>query len=346
MFDFAPYLPPYLQGVSLALAAMLMLQIVLSRVALETKLATGGFLLAVMTHAVAGPPALGGESPLFLFCMLSPVLLWWMVLCVFDEAPDHRILAALLIGFLAARVMLPASYGEMVVNIAGIGLMGHLLYRSLSGLSEDLVGTRRAFRLTVGLVLPLVALIYPVVVIFPVGPAAREGKAFVLMVLDVVLPFGFCLWMTSLRAELFQSDAPAKVVDLRDEADALELSKVLATNIHRQEGLTIKSFAEALDMPLHRTRQVINQHMGYRNFNEMLNDLRVDDAKAQLADFDKRHLHISQVAFAVGYTALPTFNRAFRHRTGQSPSEFRRDALSLAVMDVTQAANPAPRISG
>ena len=100
--------------------------------------------------------------------------------------------------------------------------------------------------------------------------------------------------------------------------------------IYRQEGLTIGGLAAKLDLPEHRLRQVINEGLGYRNFNAFLNRYRLDDAKAALADPGQRDVPVLTIAIDAGFQSIGPFNRAFKAETGSTPTEFRRDALASA----------------
>ncbi|MBV2360766.1 helix-turn-helix transcriptional regulator [Thalassococcus sp. CAU 1522] len=318
-----PDLPSYLHGATLALLILLLAQVAMARIDTALRIAAAGYLLGGITHHFLGTDPASANPALLLFCLMNPAFLWWMVLCIFDEHPRHGAVGAMMTGFLAIALLLPPGLAPAAGQLATIAVLGHVVYRSLTGLSEDLVGARRAFRLTIGLVLPLIGIADALAL--ALQPVPTETLLIAKLATDLAVALGFAIWITALRPGLFDTHQPRNRVDFRDEADARALADLLATGIHRQEGLTIGALANELSLPEHRVRQIINTRMGYRNFSALLNDLRIDDAKAQLADPDKRHLQIAQIAFAAGYASLPPFNRAFRDRTGQSPSEFRRD---------------------
>lgn len=100
--------------------------------------------------------------------------------------------------------------------------------------------------------------------------------------------------------------------------------------IHRREGLTIAMLAAELDLPAYRLRQVINEGLGYRNFNAFLNRYRIDEAKAALADASQRGVPVLTIAIDAGFQSIGPFNRAFKADTGMTPTEFRRDGLAGA----------------
>ena len=90
--------------------------------------------------------------------------------------------------------------------------------------------------------------------------------------------------------------------------------------LYRREGLTLGALAEQLGMGEAALRTLINQQLGYRNFNDFLHHYRIQEAAARLASED---LPILTIALECGYGSIGPFNRAFRQRMGMTPSEYR-----------------------
>ena len=108
-----------------------------------------------------------------------------------------------------------------------------------------------------------------------------------------------------------------------------KLTKALEEDlIFTQESLTLGLMADRLRLPEYRLRQLINQRLGYRNFNQFLATHRVELAKTRLADPSRRHDKIIAIAFEVGFASLAPFNKAFREHTGMTPSAYRAAALA------------------
>jgi AraC-like DNA-binding protein len=93
---------------------------------------------------------------------------------------------------------------------------------------------------------------------------------------------------------------------------------------YRQEGLTIALLAARLNVPEYRLRRVINQRLGHRNFNVYVNSLRLDEIEARLRDPSQQHLPVLTIALEAGFQSVGPFNRAFKARTGLTPTEFRK----------------------
>ena len=117
--------------------------------------------------------------------------------------------------------------------------------------------------------------------------------------------------------------APAEAAVNPGQVAALERAMTV-DRVYRQDGLTIAQLAERLGMPEYRLRRLINQALGYRNFNSFLNFYRIADAKAALADPAQAEVPVLTIALDAGFSSLGPFNRAFKADTGMTPSEFRR----------------------
>ncbi|WP_417512616.1 helix-turn-helix transcriptional regulator [Marinobacter sp.] len=119
-----------------------------------------------------------------------------------------------------------------------------------------------------------------------------------------------------------QLDEATNQTDFQDE-HANRLANLMAKGYHRTEHLTLKMLAGELDLPEYRTRAMINKHLGYRNFNDYINQLRIAEASKRLiTDPDTPVLNI---ALDVGYRSLSSFNRAFREIKQSTPTEFRQE---------------------
>jgi AraC-like DNA-binding protein len=94
--------------------------------------------------------------------------------------------------------------------------------------------------------------------------------------------------------------------------------------IYRHDNITIGTLATKLAVPEYRLRRLINQRLGYRNFNVFLNNHRIEEAKAALADPSQAEVPVITIAMDAGFQSLGPFNRAFKATTGVTPTEYRR----------------------
>lgn len=96
---------------------------------------------------------------------------------------------------------------------------------------------------------------------------------------------------------------------------------------YREEEMSLSSLAARLDVPEYRLRRLINQRLGYRNFNAYINGFRLDAVRAALVDPARRDLPVLTLALDAGFQSIGPFNRAFKAAIGLTPTEFRKDAL-------------------
>ena len=117
----------------------------------------------------------------------------------------------------------------------------------------------------------------------------------------------------------------ASCEDAADQKLIDALMRLMADErIYRQENVTIGVLAGRLKIPEYRLRRLINQRLGYRNFNVFLNNHRIEEAKAALADPAQAEVPVITIAMDAGFQSLGPFNRAFKAMTGVTPTEYRR----------------------
>ena len=306
--------------------------------------------------------------PLEILALFSPGALWLFSLSLFDDnfriERPHLLVAG--VFWLAGASIFPAFYlyfgywpnmspQELHLAVEGLGgfpralmflsdalkfgMMAHMLYAAWQGRDDDLLEARRRFRSTfviggaavVGVVVyslssskgqPLQGLMW--------SDVAASGA-----ILAIVF---YLLWNVTridsewLLGDLSQAEtAPATALPQAEPTDALDLARLndLAANATLlEQGLTITRLSEIAKVPEHRLRRLINQHMGFRNFSDFLNNHRIEAAKGRLANAQDRHTPVLTIAMELGYGSLGPFNRAFKERTGQTPTEFRSHSLA------------------
>lgn len=91
--------------------------------------------------------------------------------------------------------------------------------------------------------------------------------------------------------------------------------------LYRQAELKVADLAAHLGQPEHRVSRAITQGLGERNFNQLVNRHRIQDACRALREHPQRP--ILDIALDCGFASLGTFNRAFRTMVGCTPSAWR-----------------------
>lgn len=114
--------------------------------------------------------------------------------------------------------------------------------------------------------------------------------------------------------------APVRLKPVEEQLRARLLHEMQTERVYRGENLSLPSLAARLGTSEATLRRVINEALGYRNFNDFLHRYRIDEARHRLAREDTP---ILTIALEAGYGSIGPFNRAFRQRVGTTPSAFR-----------------------
>lgn len=306
--------------------------------------------------------------PLEAFGLLAPAMLWLFSLSLFDDnfeldAVHGAVFGMFWLSGLAVFAEYYALYGRLdpispgqlhsalrtespwfpvtnfISNAFKFGMIAHMLLVAWQGRDDDLLESRRRFRTTfvIGGSIAVAVVLYSLrtAAVQPMSGVQLADLAASGAVLAIVF---YMLWnIIRIDSEWLLGDLeqapPQEPEILKDPADAVDLVRLndLAANAALlEQGLTITRLADKAAMPEHRLRRLINQHMGFRNFSDFLNHHRVEAAKNRLADKGDLHTPVLTIAMELGYGSLGPFNRAFKERTGQTPTEFRRSAMGGA----------------
>ena len=274
---------------------------------------------------------------------------WLFVVAVFEDEPRLHpgmiaaVVALTLICLIGQYAAPPWDmWIDVVANLMRIAMALAALAVIVRGWKGDLVEPRRQLRGPLLVVITTYILVTRCLdMLDDLGMAPGWYLVTNAAILFLIANAASLVFLES-RGEIF-SAAPAHgsirsakrtVVETasRDRATHAYLGRIRALmethEAWREEGLTITSLALRVNMPEAQLRRLINDQLGYRNFPSFVNAHRIAAAKARLADPDEARTSISAIAYDIGFASLGPFNRAFRDETGQSPSEWRRNALN------------------
>jgi len=92
--------------------------------------------------------------------------------------------------------------------------------------------------------------------------------------------------------------------------------------LYQETELTLQQLADKLQLPMYQVSQAINEGMK-KNFYDLVNGYRVEEAKRLLIDPKNQNYTILSVGFEAGFNSKTTFNTVFKKFTGFTPTEFR-----------------------
>jgi len=94
-----------------------------------------------------------------------------------------------------------------------------------------------------------------------------------------------------------------------------------ADKLYLQPELSIASLAAYIGVNPKTLSAVLNQGL-QKGFSEYVNTWRVEAVKQMILDPAKRYMTITGMAYDCGFNSQPTFQRAFKTVTGQTPRDF------------------------
>jgi AraC-like DNA-binding protein len=297
-----------------------------------------------LTYAVGSPaPATPWSAPLIALSTGNIVVFWLFTRALFDDSFELRAWHAgvwlAVVAFIFVNCALLASSGGnsgrlavIAINLLVLGFIALAVIQTVASWSSDLVEERRRVRVFIVVAAALYGGLNAILhLTVPGGHAAEIANAANGALLGVVVA-AICMAMLRVGgAELFAAAPVARETPPLPDTSAADqrlvdaLKRLMADErIYRHDNVTIGTLATKLGIPEYRLRRLINQKLGYRNFNVFLNNHRIEEAKAALADPAQAEVPVITIAMDAGFASLGPFNRAFKAITGVTPTEYRR----------------------
>jgi AraC-like DNA-binding protein len=312
------------------------------------------FALGSAAHAVtygigSTSPVSLWHAPLIALSTGNIVVFWLFTRALFDDAFKirrwHALLWAAVAGFsfINCAWIAPASgsvrFSILAINLLVLGFIALAVGQTIASWSADLVEGRRRLRVFIVSAAALYGGINAVLQILVSGREAADVANTANAALLAGIVATICYSMMRVAAvDLFPvapavtavANVPGPAVAAPDSGavdqrlvDAL-MRLMADERIYRHDNITIGTLATKLSIPEYRLRRLINQRLGYRNFNVFLNNHRIEEAKAALADPSQAGVPVITIAMDAGFQSLGPFNRAFKATTGVTPTEYRR----------------------
>jgi AraC-like DNA-binding protein len=309
------------------------------------------FALGSAAHAATSTigvtsPISAGHAPLIALSTGNVVVFWLFCRALFDDAFTLRWwhgliwLAVAAFSFVNCMWIAPAGNARLAiaaVNLIALGFIILAVAQTIASWSADLVEGRRNLRMFIVAAAALYGGFNAILQML----APRDATD-IANVANSALLAGIVAAISSAMMQVTANDLfPAASVtsvparpDVEDAADRKLIDALMHLmadeRIYRHDNVTIGTLATRLSVPEYRLRRLINQRLGYRNFNVFLNEHRIEEAKAALADPTQAEVPVITIAMDAGFQSLGPFNRAFKATTGVTPSEYRRLKASAA----------------
>ena len=313
------------------------------------------FALGSAAHAVtssigAASPVSAALAPVIALSTGNVVVFWLFTRALFGETFRLRwwhglvwtaVVALSFVNCLWLAPIQGARFAIIAINFIALGFIVLAVVQSVTSWSVDLVEGRRRVRVFIVSAAALYGGLNAILQISMAGGRSVEianvlnsallaavvgSIAIAMMRVD-----GGDLFPVAQETKVDASEAQAAQSSAADQKLIDALLRLMANErIYRHDNLTIGTLATRLAIPEYRLRRLINQRLGYRNFNVFLNEHRIAEAKAALADPSQAEVPVITIAMDAGFQSLGPFNRAFKATTGVTPTEYRRLKVSAA----------------
>ena len=290
------------------------------------------------------------KIPIHVISSSTPAVFWIATAALFDDdfkARWYHGLAWLWLAALAWRQL----YGwpaPIVTAYNATALLCVLfgIWHALAGRATDLVERRRQFRLEFAVcTAAYIVLIVGSQWLWP-GTLDKTPLSLINAFGLIVLTFAFSTLGPARFGTENPAPAPLRLVpaqsagapspptppaSAQDTALLEALRKLMEDGrAYRDDGLSITSLSQTLNVQEYRLRRLINGQLGHRNFSAFDNGYRLSEAAAALADPGQAEVPILTIALDSGFGSIGPFNRAFKAYAGLTPSEYRRAHLGGA----------------
>lgn len=135
----------------------------------------------------------------------------------------------------------------------------------------------------------------------------------------------------ALQVEQVEKAKTCRTFDRLDEAVEKIVTLMEKDKLYQETELTLQHLADKIKIPAYQVSQAINEGLK-KNFYDLINSYRVEEAKQLLLNPKNRNYTILSVGFEAGFNSKTTFNTVFKKFTGLTPTEYRdKQEMAMAV---------------
>lgn len=286
---------------------------------------------------------------LLFFTELMPYFLWCFAMALLQDnfhpkqwSGATRVFArtfaaiAIIIGLLWFIYFFGYRQGKgsfhQINHLIEFALLAHIIFIAIRDLRDDLVNSRRTMRI---LLMIFISVYLSFLLVLELSDASlRDSVTFSLInalwCCCCCSTFSWFYVNNKLQNEPLlevnrgENDMLATTVPTIFQANYQALCQLMTDDVFKETNLTINRLAEKLALPEHQLRELINKHLGFRNFSDYLNSYRIPAACRELETIVKLRKPILTIALELGFGSIAAFNRAFKAKTGQTAKEYRQ----------------------
>ena len=148
----------------------------------------------------------------------------------------------------------------------------------------------------------------------------------------IIGPIMYSIVVYFLSAKAFQlkvTDIDGNVFKKNDNLILFnQIAQLIVSNkLYLESNISLSSISKLVQINNQKTSEVINQY-AKQNFNDYINNYRIQEAKKMLSDEGNINYTISSIAYDSGFSSLSSFNSAFKKFEGTTPSSYRKNTMN------------------
>lgn len=296
--------------------------------------------VVIESEAVQSAPALHIGVAIGAICI--PVLFWLLSRAIFD---DHFKFTPMIFIWFVVQLVPHFNFfyfdsnswpgfqtaSSIIARGVSLGFVLAGLYTAIKTKQIDLVDSRIRFRsVFIAITASLIGGTL-IVELIPLAQPTIIGLQVFQRTLIFAITLYFFLQNFEIRAGFFFREIPKQKSQVVDDPILSEkLQRLIEVEkVYKKEGLTIGDLAAQMNEQEYRLRKLINRQLGFRNFNDFLNQYRINDACETLSDPAQTRKTILEIAYDLGYQSIGPFNKAFKDLKGLTPTAYRKSQIQV-----------------
>ena len=308
----------------------------------RTRLLGIAFMLGVVSYLVSSP--VFGQINLEVGPWLAlpadavPPLLFFFTWDLFEDDREPPLFVWLIAAlYLAVALWIGLGTGAtnaainiyllVVVQLTKLGFAIGAMFIIWSGRKNDVVETRlklrRVFVASIGVIVAAV-----VATELVTGWNVPERIELIGMTAIFIATLMINLAFLRLNPSFVLRDSKARAPVLPEDASLVDaLNRLMSEELaYTNHDLRIADLAASLRVPEYQLRRTINSSLGYQNFNQFINQYRVEEAARRLVN--EPRVPVLTIALDVGFRSISSFNTAFRTHYRKTPTDYRKSRLA------------------
>jgi AraC-like DNA-binding protein len=213
-----------------------------------------------------------------------------------------------------------------VHDVLGFVILVAIVVDAIRDFDDDLVASRRDVRKVTITLVSIYMLLLTIVEIF--FRSLKDHWIFSLSNALLIFFLALLFAYKSLNQTLHREEKRPKLQEDKKAPSnhplVLKLVNTMQHDFFTENGMTIAKLADAMQIPTHQLRVLINQEMGFENFSQFLNSYRIPLVCEKLKDPIYKNTPILTLALEAGYNSIAPFNRAFKELKGMTPTQYRQ----------------------